>query len=163
MVWLPLLPLVGLLCVCSFTCFGFYVLQCWVSFVGVLHVGLRRFRFVLFLVLGLLSWCTALCASVSSVLSCVWCWVSLVGVLHFCASVSSVLFCVWCLVSLVGVLHFVLLLCSCPCSFCTVLQFLGQVGRVRFPGEVGELAPYGGAPYLRWTHSVGLALYPRYG
>ena len=28
-------------------------------------------------------------------------------------------------------------------------EFLLQVGRVRFPGEVGELAPLGGVPYLR--------------
>ena len=34
------------------------------------------------LVLGLLNWCTARCACVCPVLSCVWCWVSLAGVLH---------------------------------------------------------------------------------
>ena len=43
------------------------------------------------LVLGLLSWCTARCACVCPVLSCVWCWVSLAGVLHFV--LVSVLFC----------------------------------------------------------------------
>ena len=139
MVWWPLLLLVGLLCVCSFICFGFFVLQCWVSFVGALHVGLCQFCFVLCLVLGLLSWCTALCASVSSVLSCV-----------------------WCLVSLVGALHIVLVSFRFVCV-CVFVQFLHEVGGVRFPGEVGELAPYGGAPYLRWANSDGFVLYPRYG
>ena len=91
--------------------------------------------------LGLLSWCTALCASVSSVLSCVWCLVSLVGALHI-------------------VLVSVLSVCVPVCVF---VQFFHQVGRVRFPGEVGELAPYGGAPYLRWANSDGFVLYPRYG
>ena len=91
--------------------------------------------------LGLLSWCTALCASVSSVL----CLVSLVGALH---------------VVLVSVLS----VCVPVCVFVQFsVQFLHQVGRVRFPGEVGELAPYGGAPYLRWASSVGFVLYPRYG
>ena len=137
MVWWPLLLLVGLLCVCSFICFGFFVLRCLVSFVGALHVGLCRFC----LVLGLLSWCTALCVSVSSVLSCVWCLVSLVGALHI-------------------VLVSVLSVCVPVCVF---VQFFHQVGRVRFPGEVGELAPYGGAPYLRWANSDGFVLYPRYG
>ncbi len=95
--------------------------------------------------LGLLSWCTALCASVSSVLSYVWCLVSLVGALH---------------VVLVSVLS----VCVPVCVFVQFsVQFLHQVGRVRFPGEVGELAPYGGAPYLRWASSVGFVLYPRYG
>ena len=70
--------------------------------------------------------------------------------------------------TLVGALHIVLVsvlsVCVPVCVFVQFcVQFLGHVGRVRFPGEVGELAPYGGAPYLRWPHSVGLALYPRYG
>ena len=130
--------------------FGFSVLQCWVSSVSALHVGLCRFCFVLCLVLGLLSWCTALCASVSSVLSYVWCLVSLVGALH----IVFVLILSCCVPVCVFVLY---------CIRVWGWEFLGQVGRVRFPGEVGELALYGGAPYLRWAHGVGLALYPRYG
>ena len=91
--------------------------------------------------LGLLSWCTALCASVSSVS----CLVSLVGALYI-------------------VLVSVLSVCVPVCVFVQFsVQFLYQVGRVRFPGEVGELAPYGGAPYLRWANSDGFVLYPRYG
>ena len=74
------------------------------------------------------------------------------------------------MVSLVGALHIVLVSVLYFCVPVSVfllycvgvwgLEFLGQIGRVRFPGE---LAPYGGAPYLRWAHSVRLALYPRYG
>ena len=71
---------------------------------------------------------------------------------------------VWCLVSLVGALHIVLVSVRFVCvSVCVFVQFLHEVGGVRFPGEVGELAPYGGAPYLRWANSDGFVLYPRYG
>ena len=78
-------------------------------------------------------------------------------------SSSAVLFSVWCLVSLVGALHIVLV-CVSVCVFVQFsVQFLLQVGRVRFPGEVGELAPYGGAPFLRWANSDDFVLYPRYG
>ena len=115
-----------------------------------LYVGFCRFCFVLSLVLSLLSWCTALCASVSSVLSCVWCLVSLVGAVQIV--LVSVLYC--CVPVCVFLLY---------CVGVWGLEFLGQVGRVRFPGEVSELAPYGGAPYLRWAHSVELTLYPHYG
>ena len=101
----------------------------------------------------LLVHCTLAC--VSSVLFCVWCLVSLVGALHFVpVSVLS------CLVVLVSVLSF----CIPVCVFVQFsVQFLHQVGRVRFPGEVGELAPYGGAPFLRWANSDDFVLYPRYG
>ena len=80
-------------CGCSCCCWSAYCL--FMTF-----LVLPCISSVLCLVLGLLSWCTARCACVSPVLSCVWCCVSLAGVLHFV--LVSVLFC------------FV----SCPFSFC---------------------------------------------
>ena len=146
MVWLLLLLLVSLLCVCKFVCLGsmsfsarspllVYCTEACVGFLFCFMFGagspwlvyctlcLYLLCLVSCLVLGLLCWCTALCFCVCLFLFCpvfVLCWV--LG---------------W--------------------------EFLFMVGRVRFPGEVGELAPYGGAPYLGWTHSAGLALYPRFG
>ena len=64
---------------------------------------------LLCLALGLLSWCTARCASVSPVLSSVWCWVSLAGVVHIV--LVSVLFC------------FVSCLCSFSFGGCPVLSW----------------------------------------
>ena len=113
----------------------------------------------------LLVYCTEAC--VGFLLFYVWCWVSLAGVLHIVLVlvVSCLLFgagsplLVYCTLFLCLSL-FVL---SCVCTWVLGWEFLFMVGRVRFPGEVGELAPYGGAPYLGWTHSAGLALYPRFG
>ena len=138
---------------------------CWSAY----YVFVSSFVSVLCpLVLGLLCWCTA-----RRLVSVFFCFVFGAGSpwLVYCTLCLYLLCLVSCLV--LGLLCWCTALCFCVCLFlfcpvfvlCWVLgwEFLFMVGRVRFPGEVGELAPYGGAPYLGWTHSAGLALYPRFG
>lgn len=101
------------------------------------------------LVLGLLSWCTVLrLVSVLFFVPGLLCWCTALRFVSVPFCNAFVLFCfVVCLV----------FVCCGNGNFCL------KVGRVRFPGDFGELAPFGGTPYLRWTHCVGLALYPRFG